>query len=1081
MYSRNHDRLNLMISFGNSIVFSPKYLLILISIFCLTIARPTFAQTLDIEKLHGLKPRAIGPAGMSGRVTAIDVVLSNPDIIYVGTASGGLWKSTSAGVAWKPIFDEQKVASIGDVAVVQCNPDVIWIGTGEGNPRNSQTNGNGVYKSLNGGKTWQHLGLDNTRSIHRLIVHPDNPDIVYVAAMGSAWGENPERGIYKTTDAGKTWQKILYVDDKTGAADLVMDPSNPNKLIAAMWQYRRWPWFFKSGGSGSGLYVTYDGGETWQRRTSKDGLPKGDLGRIGIAIAPSDPKIIYALIESKKNALYRSEDGGYKWKKVSDKNIGNRPFYYAEIYVDPKNENRIYNLYSVVTVSEDGGKTFETILPYARVHPDHHAWWIHPQDADFIIDGNDGGLAISKDRGKTWRFVENLPLAQFYHINFDMEFPYNVYGGMQDNGSWRGPSYVWRYGGIRNTYWEEVCFGDGFDVVPDQSDPKYVYAMSQGGNLRRYDLETGQQKFIRPIHPDNIPLRFNWNAGIAHDPFNKTTIYYGSQFLHKSNDCGDSWEIISPDLTTNDPEKQKQLESGGLTFDVTDAENFTTIISIVASPVKEGVIWVGTDDGNVQITQDGGKTWTNVVNNIKGVPKGTWVPQITASTYNAGGAFVVFDNHRRNDWTPYVYHTNNFGKSWKRLADENKVWGYALAIAQDPIESKLLLLGTEFGLYVSIDGGENWSKWKEGFPTVSTMDLLIHPRENDLVIGTFGRSAYILDDIQPLRVLAQNGPATLDQKLRLFKIPDAYQVVYKRASGTRFAAEAEFSGENKPYGALISFIFNPKNEKAKEAGDKKTKDSSEVGTETEKDSIQIEILNGAGQVIRSFKVAAKAGLNRCTWELERKGVRRPSRPKPKPNTPEPQGAKVLPGKYLVRIVYEDEKDSTWVNVIIDPRISTSEADIQSREQMIKQSMELTQIATDAADRLREAKKTIQLISSRIKEREDEVANKIKEKGKAIQDSLKTLLELINPREVQGIRRDPTIISSRMRLTTSYIQSSYDAPGQMANLSFKQAKESLQEALLKINDFFSKEWAEYQNLVEDSGLSFFESYQPFELQ
>ena len=1081
MYSLNQDRFNKIPSSGTRIVFHTRYFLIFISLFILTIVRPNFAQKLDMEKLHGLKPRAIGPAGMSGRVTAIEVVSGDPEIIYVGTASGGLWKSSSAGVTWKPIFDDQKVASIGDVTVVQSNPDVIWVGTGEGNPRNSQTNGNGVYKSLNGGKTWQHLGLENTRSIHRLIVHPDNPDIVYVAAMGSAWGENPERGIYKTTDAGKTWKKILYIDDKTGAADLVMDPSNPNKLIAAMWEYRRWPWFFKSGGSGSGLFVTFDGGETWKQRTHEDGLPKGDLGRIGIAIAPSDPKIIYALIESKKNALYRSEDGGYKWKKVAEKNIGNRPFYYAEIYVDPKNENRVYNLYSVVTVSEDGGKTFETLIPYARVHPDHHAWWIHPQDSDFIIDGNDGGLAISNDRGKTWRFIENLPLAQCYHINVDMEFPYNVYGGMQDNGSWCGPSQVWRHGGIRNTYWEEVGFGDGFDVVPDQSDPRYGYAMSQGGNLRRYDLETGQQKFIRPIHPDNIALRFNWNAGIAPDPFNKTTIYYGSQFVHKSNDCGDSWEIISPDLTTNDPEKQKQLESGGLTFDVTAAENFTTIISLAPSPVKEGVIWVGTDDGNVQITQDGGKTWTNVVNNIKGVPKGTWIPQITASTYDAGEAFVVFDNHRRNDWIPYVYHTNNFGKSWKRLADENKVWGFALAIAQDPIEPKLLFLGTEFGLYVSIDGGDNWSKWKEGYPTVSTMDLLIHPREHDLVIGTFGRSAYILDDIQPLRELAQTGPATLNKTLHFFKVADAYQVVYKRASGTRFAAEAEFSGENKPYGAIISFVFNPKNATVKEVTDQKTNDSTETLADTKKDSVQIEILNEGRQVIRSFKVAAKVGLNRTNWELERKGVRQPSRPKPKPNAPEPQGAKVLPGVYLIRISYKDITDSTSVNVILDPRIPMSEDNIQSREQMIKQMMHLTQISTDAADRLREAKKTIQLISGRIKEREDEVAKKIKEKGKVIQDSLKNLLELINPREVQGIRRDPAIISSRLRLTNSYIQSSYDAPGQMVDLSYQQAKASLQETLQKINSFFTREWVEYQTLVEDSELSFFESYKPFELQ
>jgi photosystem II stability/assembly factor-like uncharacterized protein len=1032
-----------------------------------------------MEKLHGLKPRSIGPAGMSGRVTAIDVVLSDPDIMYIGTASGGLWKSTSGGVTWKPIFDDQKVASIGDVTVVQSNPDMLWVGTGEGNPRNSQTNGNGVYKSLDGGKTWKHLGLDNTRSIHRLIVHPANPDIVYVAALGAAWGENPERGIYKTTDGGKTWRKILYVNQKIGAADLVMDPSNPNKLVAALWEYRRWPWFFESGGPGSGLYITLDSGETWERRTPEDGIPQGNLGRIGIAIAPSDPNIIYALIESKKNALYRSDDGGYKWKKVADKNIGNRPFYYAEIYVDPNNENRVYNLYSIVTVSEDGGKTFKTLIPYSRVHPDHHAWWIHPEDPNFIIDGNDGGLAISHDRGKTWRFIENLPLAQFYHINIDTEFPYNVYGGMQDNGSWRGPSQVWRFGGIRNSYWEEVAFGDGFDVVPDQSDARYGYAMSQGGYLRRYDLETGMQKLIRPIHLEDMILRFNWNAGIAHDPFNKTTIYYGSQFLHKSNNRGDSWEIISPDLTTNDPQKQKQLESGGLTFDVTAAENFTSIISVVPSPVQEGVIWVGTDDGNVQITQDGGRTWSNVIKNIKGVPKGTWVHQIQASTYGAGEAFVVFDNHRRNDWTPYVYHTKNYGRNWQRIVDENKVWGYALAVIQDPIEPKLLFLGTEFGLYISIDGGDNWSKWKEGFPTVSSMDLIIHPRTHDLIIGTFGRSAYILDDIQPLRELAQEGPELLNRLIHVFEAPDAYRVTYKRASGTRFAAEAEFSGENRPYGALISFVFNP--EKDKEIKTRKSEEHEKLLNKTKKDSVKIEVLNQQDEVIRTFRVAAKKGINRANWELDRKGVRSPSRPKPGPNRPEPRGPNVLPGKYKIRISAADKKDSTAVTVKLDPRISVSDTELQAREQMTKQYMDLTQISTAAADRLRKATKTVRLISGRIKEKDDEMMKQIKEKGKAIQDSIKSLLELINPREVQGIRRDPRIVSSRLRLANSYIQSSFEEPGQMADISINQAKESIQIALKRINGFFSTQWAEYQKLVEDSELSFFEAFEPLQLK
>ncbi|MCS5625110.1 MAG: hypothetical protein NZ748_04560, partial [Candidatus Marinimicrobia bacterium] len=426
------------------------------------------ADGLDMKKFKGMKARSIGPGGMSGRVTAIDVVLSNTDVIYVGTASGGLWKSESGGIKWEPIFDDQKAASIGDVTVDPTNPDVIWVGTGEGNPRNSQSAGFGVYKSIDGGKSWDFKGLGETRNIHRVLINPHNPDEVYVGAQGPAWGESEHRGVYKTSDGGDSWEKILYIDEKTGIGELVMDPRNPDKLIANMWQFRRWPWFFKSGGPSSGMHITFDGGKTWKKRTDKDGLPKGDLGRMGIAIAPSNPKLIYALIESKKNALYKSEDGGFKWKKVSDKKIGGRPFYYAEIYVDPVNENRIYNLHTYVTVSNDGGKTFGSLMTaYGAngVHPDHHAFWGHPTNPNFIIEGNDGGLNFSMDRGKTWRFVENLPVAQFYHINYDMDWPYNVYGGMQDNGSWRGPAYIWRSGGIRNSYWDELAFGDGFDVV----------------------------------------------------------------------------------------------------------------------------------------------------------------------------------------------------------------------------------------------------------------------------------------------------------------------------------------------------------------------------------------------------------------------------------------------------------------------------------------------------------------------------------------------------------------------------------------------------------------------------------------
>ena len=564
------------------------------------------AQDFSMELLKNKTPRNIGPGGMSGRVTSIDVVHSNPDIMYSGTASGGLWKSTSGGIKWTPIFENEATASIGSIAIQQSNQSVIWVGTGEGNPRNSLNGGYGIYKSLDGGKNWLLMGLEKTRHIHRIIIHPTNPDIVYAAAIGSPWGEHTERGVYKTINGGETWTKILYTNPKSGAADLVMDPQNPNKLIAAMWEHKRDPWFFNSGGKGSGMYITYDGGKTWKQKTSKEGLPEGKLGRIGIAIAQNKPEIIYALIEAKKNGLYKSIDGGDTWKLVSENmdEIGNRPFYYAEIYVDPQNENRLFSIFTYINVSEDGGKSFNQLMPAYGVsngiHPDHHAWWIHPTNGNFMIDGNDGGMNITKDGGSTWRFIGNLPVAQFYHINVDNEIPYNVYGGMQDNGSWRGPAYIWRSQGIRNSYWQEISFGDGFDVIPDKDDSRYGWTMSQQGFVSRYDWKTGNNYSVRPTHPESqINLRFNWNAAINIDPKANNIIYFGSQFVHKSTDKGETWSIISPDLTTNNPKKLNQHNSGGLTMDATGAENHCTILVIEPSEVEPDMLWVGTDDGRL--------------------------------------------------------------------------------------------------------------------------------------------------------------------------------------------------------------------------------------------------------------------------------------------------------------------------------------------------------------------------------------------------------------------------------------------------------------------------------------------------
>jgi photosystem II stability/assembly factor-like uncharacterized protein len=592
---------------------------LLLSIFCLlfflSIGNSYSSNKFDPDYFAGLKARSIGPAGMSGRIAAIDIVLSNLRIIYVGTATGGIWKSTNGGATWKPIFDDKTTSSIGDITIDPTNPETVWVGTGEANPRNSAGVGRGVFKTLNGGESWQFLGLEKTEKISRLILDPNKPNTAFVAAMGTTWGENPERGIFKTIDGGKTWKKILYVDEKTGAADLAMDPSNPNRLLAAMWEHRRWPWFFNSGGPGSGLYISTNSGETWRKLSHKDGLPEGNSGRIGIAFSRSNPNIVYALIEAEKSALCRSEDSGNTWKIVNNKSgVSPRPFYYADIRVHPTKENIVYRLSGQLDISIDGGKTFKTLMPFSAVHGDFHELWIHPNDGDMMVVGGDGGVAFSSNSGKHWNFVQNLPLAQYYHISVDMERPYNIYGGLQDNGSWRGPSRVLSGSGIFNFHWYPVGFGDGFGTLATPDNSRIGYCMSQGGYLMKFNIDTGEQKDIRPPGPKEVKLRFNWNSAIAINALDPKTLYYGSQFLHKSTDEGQTWEIISPDLTTDNPEKQKQPESGGLTKDVTNAENYCTIITISPSPAQKGVIWVGTDDGKIQLTKDEGnpRFWRNV-------------------------------------------------------------------------------------------------------------------------------------------------------------------------------------------------------------------------------------------------------------------------------------------------------------------------------------------------------------------------------------------------------------------------------------------------------------------------------------
>jgi photosystem II stability/assembly factor-like uncharacterized protein len=1094
------------------------------------------ASTVDPDRLAGLAARSIGPATMSGRIAAVAVVESNPDVLYAGAATGGVWKSVNGGLTWTPLFDDQPVASIGAMAVFQANPDVVWVGSGEGNLRNSVSIGNGVYRSLDGGKTWTHLGLEATERIHRVVLHPADPNVAWAAAQGQAWGENTDRGVFKTTDGGKTWRKVLYVDPRTGAADLVIDPSNPNKLFAAMWDHRRWPWLFRSGGPGSGLYVTHDGGESWTRQTEEDGLPKGDLGRIGLALSHSNPNVVYALVEAEKSALLRSSDGGKSWAKVNeDQRTAERPFYYADIHVDPAWPNRVYNLTARLMVSEDSGKTFSLLGRSREVHGDYHALWIDPKDPDHLISGSDGGIAVSRDRGETWQFVSTLPLGQFYHVAVDMDTPYNVYGGLQDNGSWRGPSAVWEQGGIRSYRWEPVGGGDGFDTRPDPQDSMTGYSMSQGGELMRWDLRARELKPIRP--PDPKPdsglekLRFNWNAGLGVDPFAPGTIYYGSQYVHKSTDRGASWTVISPDLTTDNAEWQQQAKSGGLTPDVTGAENFTTILAIAPSPLQQGVLWVGTDDGRLHVTRDGGKAWTSVEKNVSGVPANTWIPHILPSKFDAGSAFVVFDNHRRSDFKPYVYRTDDWGKTWKSLATRD-LRGYALSIEQDPADKDLLFLGTELGLWVSFDGGARWMPWRHGVPTVSVMDMVIHPRDLDLVLGTHGRAVYVIDDITPLREVSAE---TLAEPVHLFPSVPARLHRLRPGGGGRGGGAGEFQGKNRDYGAFITYSLNaeglplPDDEKerarkeaeraaarakAQPAGeppsgpieeDPPTREevtgrpaaAEPSADEAKEPKVEIRITDAAGKLVRKLEGPAKLGLNRVAWDFGRDLFRRPPMGERGQFFRRDSGPVVGPGAYTVTVKFRDREARQTLQVVADPALGNTDADWQAREAVVVRAGELQNAVADAVARINAARDDVKVVLAKLdarkKEREKtagagaakDAADPDKPLAQAARELQKKLSAIERrfyvPPDTKGIVDDEDTAWNKVTTAGRTVESSWSRPSPTAMTYLEHAETAVKAVLADFNKLFAEDVAAFRRKVAEAKIELLGELGPIEVK
>ena len=1051
---------------------------------------------LDSSLMQGLKARSIGPAAISGRVAAIDAVASNPNHIVVGAATGGVWVSDNGGLTWKPVFDDQPVASIGAVAINQSNPDIIWVGTGEGNVRNSTSIGGGIFKSIDGGKSWKQMGLVKSERINRIALHPNNPDIVYVAAMGTLWGPNEERGIYKTTDGGISWQQILYVNDSTGATDIKIDSVNPDKLFAGMWQFRRWPYHFKSGGEGSGIYVTHDGGKTWSQKTEEDGLPKGELGRMAFALSPANPERVYALVEAEKSALLRSDDGGDSWSKINEEyNVADRPFYYTELAADPQNADILYNIGTRVRVSIDGGRTFaynpviNCCASGNSIHIDNHAYWINPNDSKHLIFGNDGGLAISRDRGETFRFVRNLPLAQFYHIAVDNDLPYHVYGGLQDNGSWRGPAELWENGGIRNLHWQEVGFGDGFDTLPDPDNSSSGYGMYQGGNLYRWNLDTGEQKLIMPDPPSvETELRFNWNAALAIDPFDPNTIYYGSQFVHRSPDRGQTWSTISGDMTSNNPEMQTYKTSGGLTSDVTAAENYTSITAIAPSKLQRDVIWAGSDDGRLHVTRDGGKNWTRIDQKARGVSAGAWIPMITPSAHEAGTAFVVFDDHRRSDMKPYIYRVENHGSRWTRLSTDGMT-GYALSVLQDRLDPNLLFAGTEFGLHISIDAGKSWSKFTAGLPTVSVMDMAIQERENDLVLGTHGRAAYVIDDYSGLRNLAAGD---LDSRLKILSVSPGQQYNANQTPSTRFTGSGEFRADNEPFGVMLTFVASGKDLPHPDADAEKrrlidlrektsTSTSDKDGEDTDQQDskpprLSVTIKDTQGEIIRVYKTDVHQGINRLLWQMQRDGIK-PVSPGADDNPDDglPAGPMVLPGHYEMTIELGDSTASTVVEILKDPRSPYSMEELGANYDARLALMAQWNLSNAALRQILAARDDVEtinkLISRRLEQEKSDDLETLKKQAIEVKKGLDELEKLYRtPENTTGITYDGDTVSSKLGNAAFYVGSGDGAPSPTSASYVEMAKASLAAATARVNDFMANDLTALRVNVNKAGIS-----------
>jgi photosystem II stability/assembly factor-like uncharacterized protein len=856
-------------------------------------AASAFAQTaINSATFNVMEARWLGPGTMSGRITSIAGSDKDGKTVYVGTAGGGVWKTTNAGASFKPIFDKYCL-SIGAIAIDQKDPNVVYVATGESNMRNSVSYGDGLFKSTDGGDNWDRIGLDSTEHISKILINPQDSKIIYVAVPGSLWSDGKSRGLYKSVDAGATWQKILYTNEKTGCADVVMNPQNPDELLATMWQFRRTPYSFSSGGPGSAMYKSKDGGKTWTKISK--GLPEGELGRMALALSPSNPQHILAIVEAKETKLFVSNDGGESWnKEAATTNVEARPFYFSTIAFDPKDDKRVYRPAYFLSVSDDGGKSFtDASNEGGWVHSDHHAIWINPLYTNQVWIGTDGGVFLSNDRGITFTFIQNLPVGQFYHVQTDNQEPYNVYGGLQDNGTWMAPSQ-W-YGGISNGRWRALFGGDGFWAQPDPTDPNTAYAEAQGGEAGRIDLKTGLTVSIQPQQTKNeVKLRWNWNTPIYIGAANPHNLYMSAQYLYKSTNQGHDWTRISPDLTTNDKDKLKQEESGGLSADNTAAENYCTIFTVAESPLDENYIFAGTDDGNLQITTDAGKTWTNVAKNYHacGIPGQPYVSSIQPSSFDKNTLYATFDEHGYGNFTTYVAKSTDLGKTWTRL-DSKDFTGFANKIKEDLVNKNLLFLGTDRGLFCSVDGGTNWFRMKNHIPDYCLVrDITIQPKTNDLVLATHGRGIMIVDNITPIRNMTED-IAKKDVYLYPMK---PVTLTFGKYEGGFPEHDGWVSGNSDEIPPIEYYL--------------KTRVMSS--------DVSLKVFDATGKMIRYIPATKRKGLNEVTWDL------RTTPPKTATGGSKPDNGgfiapMVLPGDYTIKLYVGDKEYSEMVTLVNDDK------------------------------------------------------------------------------------------------------------------------------------------------------------------